>query len=67
MFFLKPDTLVGFEPGSAASEADAMSTAQRRQGAQLSLFKIYFPSSTSMYVCMHVCTKKATYLHDQAL
>jgi hypothetical protein len=32
MFFLKPYTLAGFEPGSAVPEADAMSTAPRRQG-----------------------------------
>jgi hypothetical protein len=29
MFFLKPYTMVWFEPGSAVSEADAMSTAPR--------------------------------------
>jgi hypothetical protein len=32
MFFLKPYTMAGFEPGSAVSEAAAMSTAPRRQG-----------------------------------
>jgi hypothetical protein len=32
MFFLKPYTLAGFEPGSAVSKADAMSSAPRRQG-----------------------------------
>jgi hypothetical protein len=31
-FPLKPYTLAGFEPGSSVSEADAMSTAPRRQG-----------------------------------
>jgi hypothetical protein len=31
-FFLKPYTLAGLEPGSAVSEAGAMSTAPRRQG-----------------------------------
>jgi hypothetical protein len=30
MFFLKPDTLAGIEPGSAVSEADAKSIAPRR-------------------------------------
>jgi hypothetical protein len=40
MFFLKPYTLAGFEPGSAVSEADAMSTAPRRQG----LFSISWAS-----------------------
>jgi hypothetical protein len=32
MFFLKPYTLAGFEPGSAVCEAAAMSTAPRRHG-----------------------------------
>jgi hypothetical protein len=31
-FSKKTYTLVGFEPGSSVSEADAMSTAPRRQG-----------------------------------
>jgi hypothetical protein len=37
MFFLKPYTLAGFEPGPAVSEADAMSTAPRRQGTTATL------------------------------
>jgi hypothetical protein len=32
MLSLKTYTLAGFEPGSAVSEADAMSTAPRHQG-----------------------------------
>jgi hypothetical protein len=32
VFPKKPYTVAGFEPGSAVSEADAMSTAPRRQG-----------------------------------
>jgi hypothetical protein len=32
IFFLKPYTLAGFEPGSAVSEAAAKSTVPRRQG-----------------------------------
>jgi hypothetical protein len=39
IFFLKKTfTLAGFKPGSAVSEADAMSTAPRRQGRQGQLF-----------------------------
>jgi hypothetical protein len=36
-FSLKPYPLAGFEPGSAVSEADAMSIAPRRQG-QIAIF-----------------------------
>jgi hypothetical protein len=41
MFFLKPYTLAGFEPGSAVSEADAMSTAPRRQGPSIEMFVLH--------------------------
>jgi hypothetical protein len=42
MFFLKPYTLSGFEPGSAVSEAAAMSTWPLRQGIPLySLIDLY--------------------------
>jgi hypothetical protein len=41
MFFLKPYTLVGFEPGSAVSEAAGMSTAPRRQGSSFVILKIF--------------------------
>jgi hypothetical protein len=32
IFLKKPNTLAGFEAGSSVPEADAMSTAPRRQG-----------------------------------
>jgi hypothetical protein len=57
-FFPKTYTLAGFEPGSAVSEADAMSTAPRRQGMyKISCKKSALTIETRraiVFICFHL-------------